>query len=163
MPNLLPNFSFRVTIRHSLIPEYVSDTPITEDGERRVVVSDLEKNETEGTFAIDKTAPTLTLNGVNVGGITKKSVTLSDVSEEADVKVFLNDEKIEYTLRDELSDIGTYKIVMIDACGNTTEYDFTIEQRANIGIIVLVAIAELALDGVGVFFMRSEKKYNLIY
>ena len=103
--------------------EYVSDTPITEDGEYRVVVFDLAGNKTEINFAIDKTAPTLTLNGVNVGGITKESVTLSDVFEDAEVKVFLNDEEIEYTLGDELSEVGTYKVVVTDTCGNTTEYD----------------------------------------
>lgn len=137
--------------------EYISDTPITEDGEYRVVVSDLAGNEAEVTFVIDKTAPTLTLNGVNVGGITKEGVTLSYVSEEADVKVFLNDEKIEYTLGDELSEVGKYKVVVTDACGNTTEYDFAIEQSANIGIIVLIVIAVLALGGVGVLFYVQRK------
>lgn len=140
-----------------LVGEYVSDTPITEDGEYRVVVSDLAGNETEINFVIDKTAPTLTLNGVNVGGITKESVTLSDVSEKADVKVFLNDDEIEYTLGDELSDVGKYKVIVTDACGNTTEYDFKIEQGANIGIIVLIVIAILAFGGVSVFFFVQKK------
>ena len=54
-------------------------------------------------------------------------------------------------------DVGKYKVIVSDACGNTTEYDFTIEQGANIGIVVLLVIAVLGLGGIGVFFFVQKK------
>ncbi len=109
------------------------------------------------TVTVDATAPTLILNGVENGGATTDVVILSNVSEEAEVKVFKGDEQIEYTVGDELSEVGEYKVVVTDACGNATEYTFTIEKGANIGLWVILGILALAGIGVGVFFIVKKK------
>ena len=109
------------------------------------------------TVTVDATAPTLVLNGVENGGSTTDVVILSDVSEEAEVKVFFNGEEIEYTVGDELSEVGEYKVVVTDACGNATEYTFNIEKGANIGLWVILGILALAGIGVGVFFYIKKK------
>ena len=106
---------------------------------------------------IDATAPTLTMKGVTNNGKTNGVVVLSDVTEDAEVKVFFNDEEIEYTVGEELSEIGKYKVVVTDECGNTTEYDFSIEKGANIGLFVLIGIVVLAAAGVIVFFVIKKK------
>ncbi len=72
-------------------------------------------------------------------------------------KVFFNDEEIEYTVGDELSEVGEYKVVVTDACGNATEYTFNIEKGANIGLWVILGILALAGIGVGVFFYIKKK------
>ena len=109
------------------------------------------------TVTVDATAPTLTLNGVENGGATTDPVTLTDVSEEAEVVVTLNGEQIEYTVGDELTEIGEYKVTVTDAYGNATEYDFTIEKGANIALIVILIILGVAAIGAGVFFYFKKK------
>jgi len=109
------------------------------------------------TVTVDATAPTLTLNGVENGGATTDAVTLTDVSEEAEVVVTLNGEQIEYTVGDELTEIGEYKVTVTDAYGNATEYDFTIEKGANIALIVILIILGVAAIGTGVFFYFKKK------
>ena len=109
------------------------------------------------TVTVDATAPTLTLNGVENGGATTEAVTLTDVSEEAEVVVTLNGEAIEYTVGDELTEIGEYKVTVTDACGNATEYTFTIEKGANIALIVIIVILVLGGIGTGVFFYFKRK------
>ena len=127
-----------------------------EDGEYEIVVV---ANGDNNTFYvnIDATAPTLTMKGVTNNGKTNGVVVLSDVTEEAEVKVFFNDEEIEYTVGEELSEIGKYKVVVTDECGNTTEYDFSIEKGANIGLFVLIGIVVIAAAGVIVFFVIKKK------
>lgn len=109
------------------------------------------------TVTVDATAPTLTLNGVENGGATTDAVTLTDVSEEAEVVVTLNGEQIEYNVGDELTEIGEYKVTVTDAYGNATEYDFTIEKGANIALIVILIILGVAAVGAGVFFYIKKK------
>ena len=109
------------------------------------------------TVTVDATAPTLVLNGVENGGKTTDPVTLTDVSEEAEVKVFKGEEEIEYTVGDEISDIGSYKVVVTDACGNSTEYTFEIEKGANIALIVILIILGVGAIGTGVFFYFKKK------
>ena len=109
------------------------------------------------TVTVDATAPTLVLNGVENGGVTTDIVTLTEVSEVAKVTVFFNGEEIEYTIGDELSEIGEYKVVVTDECGNATEYTFNIEKGANIGLWVILGILALAGIGVGVFFIIKKK------
>ena len=58
---------------------------------------------------------------------------------------------------DELSEVGEYKVVVTDACGNTTEYTFNIEKGANIGLWVILGILALAGICVGVFFIIKKK------
>ena len=127
-----------------------------EDGEYEIVVV---ANGDNNTFYvnIDATAPTLTMKGVTNNSKTNGVVVLSDVTEDAEVKVFLNDDEIEYMVGEELSEIGKYKVVVTDECGNTTEYDFSIEKGANIGLFVLIGIVVLAAAGVIVFFVIKKK------
>ena len=127
-----------------------------EDGEYEIVVV---ANGDNNTFYVnvDATAPTLTMSGVTNNGKTNGVVVLSDVTEDAEVKVFFNDDEIEYTVGEELSEIGKYKVVVTDECGNTTEYDFSIEKGANIGLFVLIGIVVLAAAGVIIFFVIKKK------
>ena len=109
------------------------------------------------TVTVDATAPTLVLNGVENGGATTDAVTLTDVSEEAEVVVTLNGEQIEYTVGDELTEIGEYKVTVTDACGNSTEYTFEIEKGANIALIVILIILGVGAITAGAFFYFKKK------
>ena len=71
--------------------------------------------------------------------------------------VTLNGEQIEYTVGDELAELGEYKVTVTDACGNSTEYGFTIEKGANIALIVILIILGVAAVGTGVFFYFKKK------
>ena len=140
-----------------LVGEYISDTPITDDGEYKIVVTDLSGNVTKTTFTIDKTPPALTLKGVENGGVTTGSVTLSDIDKKATVKVYLDGEEIDFSIDEELKAVGTYKIIVSDEYGNTDEYTFTIEQGSNVGIFILLGVIVLMAIGGGVFVLIKKK------
>lgn len=107
---------------------------------------------------VDGTAPTLTLNGVDNEGATKDPVSLTDISENAELKVFQNDVEIEYEVGSELTEAGSYRVQLIDECGNATEYTFEIEKSISGGIIALIVIGVLAVAGVIVFIILKKRK-----
>ena len=106
---------------------------------------------------VDATAPTLTITGVDEEGRAKYAVILSDLTEEATVKVYLNDTEIEYKVGDELTEEGSYKVVVTDACENSTEYAFEIDHGINGGIIALIVILSILLIGGVVVFILYKK------
>ena len=110
------------------------------------------------TVTVDATAPTLVLNGVDNGGSTKNGVTLTELSETATVKVYLNGEEIAYTEGDVLQTPGDYKVVLEDVCGNVNEYNFTIQKMLSGAVIALIVIGGVAFVGAIVFFVLKKKK-----
>ena len=141
-----------------LMGEYASGTPITDDGDYRIVISDLAGNAAEVSFSIDKTAPIATLGGVDNGGITKGKVTLTEPDEEVNVKVYFNDEEIEYVKGDKFTSAGAYKILVSDIYGNATEYNFEILESANGAVIALIVIGVIAALGVVAVVILKKKK-----
>ena len=115
-------------------------------------------NEQKFTVNVDATAPTLTITGVENGGITKEAVILSDPSEEATVVLTRDDEAVEYTLGDEITEPGVYKATVTDSMGNATEYTFEIEKGVNGAVIALIVIAVIAVIGGVVIFILKKKK-----
>ncbi len=109
------------------------------------------------TVEVDNTAPTLTMTGVENEGVTKGDVVLSDISEEAELKVFRNDVEIEYKLGDALTEVGEYRVELKDAFGNETQYSFTIEKSFAWAWIAFGIIGVLAIGG-GVTFLVLKKK-----
>ena len=110
------------------------------------------------TVTVDATAPTLTLNGVENGGETKESVTITNVSELAEVKVYLNGKEIAYKHGDILKSAGKYKVVVTDECGNSTEYNFEIGKTVSSSNVALIIIGCVAVIGGVVFFILKKKK-----
>ena len=123
--------------------------------EVRIVANGVEQ---KFTINVDATAPTLTITGVENGGVTKDAVILSDPSEEATVVLTRDDEVVEYTLGDEISEPGLYKATVTDAMGNVTEYTFQIEKGINGAVIALIVIAVIAVIGGVVVFILKKKK-----
>ena len=110
------------------------------------------------TVTVDATAPSIVLNGVDNGGKTKDAVTISDLSEDATVKVTKDGEEIAYKLGDEITEPGEYKVTVTDEIGNTSEYSFTIKAGLNGGIIALIVIVSiLAVGGVVVFILKKKE------
>ena len=114
------------------------------------------------TVTVDATAPAATLTGVENGGSTKGGVTLSDLTEKATVEVYKDGEKIEYSLGSELTEVGQYRIVLMDELGNSTEYTFEILYSVNAGAVALIVIAVLVVIGVivAVVIMRKKGKFG---
>ena len=114
------------------------------------------------TVTVDATAPAATLTGVENGGTTKGGVTLSDLTEKATVEVYKDGEKIEYSLGDELTEVGQYRIVLTDELGNSAEYTFEILYSVNAGAVALIVIAVLVVVGVivTVVIMRKKGKFG---
>lgn len=111
------------------------------------------------TLSLDSTPPTILLSGVENGGSTTNKVKISDLSEECEIRVFHNGEEIDYTVGEELKEIGEYRVELKDSVGNLNEYNFTI-QKSYGGYIALFVILGIALIGGGVFtflFVRKRK------
>ena len=107
---------------------------------------------------VDGTAPTIKLNGVENGGVTKDGVKLTNVSETAEVKVFKDGKAINYKLGDELTEVGKYKATVTDECGNQTTYEFKIEKSVNGWLIALIIVGVLVLaGGVTVFILKKKE------
>ena len=107
---------------------------------------------------VDGTAPTITLGGVENGGATKDAVTIGNPSEDATVKVTLNGEPVEYTLGDEITEPGEYKVTVTDEIGNTAEYSFTIEKSISVGAIIGIILGILGVVGVVVVIILKKKE-----
>ena len=112
------------------------------------------------TVTVDGTAPTLKIDGVENGGTTKTPVVLTGLSENAEIKVFLNDTEIEYTPGEELTEAGTYRIETTDAAGNSAVYTFEIQSSIGSGIIALIVIAAIAVIGGAALFVILKKRKN---
>ena len=128
-----------------------------EDGEYEVGVV---ANGQTYTFrvTIDGTKPTLKLNGVENGKTTETGVTLSDVSEEATVEVYLNNERMHHVIGEELTQEGDYRVVVTDTCGNVTEYTFKIQGSQKPVYIAFAIIGVLAVAGIAVFVILKKRK-----
>lgn len=109
------------------------------------------------TVTVDTTAPTLKLEGVEDKGITKNGVTLSDLSEKAMVEVYRNDEIVEYTFGEMLTEAGEYRVVVTDEAGNTTAYAFEI-QEGNGWIVIAVVVLVVVLIAGGVVLILLKKR-----
>ena len=89
--------------------------------------------------------------------ITKNGVTLSDLSEKATVEVYRNDEKVEYTFGEMLTEAGEYKVVVIDEVGNTSAYTCEI-QEGNGWIVLAVVVLVVVLVARGVVLILLKKR-----
>lgn len=107
---------------------------------------------------VDGTAPTIPLNGVENGGSTKDAVTIGNPSEDATVKVTLNGEPVEYTLGDEITEPGEYKVTVTDEIGNTAEYSFTVEKTISVGAIIGIILGVVGVIGVVVIIILKKKE-----
>ncbi len=113
---------------------------------------------------LDSTAPTLELIGVKDGGVSGKSVTLDNLSEQASVEVYKDGELIEYELGSELKEYGEYRVVVTDEAGNQTEYTFTLKHILNGGAVALIVIGIIVLVGgvAAVLIMRKKGIFGKI-
>ncbi len=109
------------------------------------------------TVTVDGTAPALKISGAENGGTTKDTVVLSDLTEKAEMRVYLNDQEISYKLGEELTELGKYRVVLTDECGNKTEYNFEILYSMNGGAIALIVIGVLAVIGVVIAIIFGKK------
>jgi len=107
---------------------------------------------------IDGTKPTLTLVGVENGKGEETGVTITDISEESTLEIYLNNERIMYKDGDSLTQEGDYKVVLTDTCGNVSEYTFKIEKSNTHIYIALGVVGGLALIGGSVLIILKKKK-----
>ena len=115
----------------------------------------------EVEFEIDKIAPTLVITGVENGGQTSGSVTLSELSEESTVTVKLNDETIEYEIGETLTKTGKYTVMVTDECGNESVYEFEIvkaKKPANVGLIIAFIGSMMVAVGTATFLIIKKKR-----
>ena len=120
-------------------------------------------NEQKFSVVVDSTVPVVTVDGVENGGTTKGAVTLTDLSSDATMKVYLDDELIEYNLGDELTDVGVYRIVLEDAVGNVNEYSFEILWKFPTVAIIFIVIAVLGVVGMVVWLVIAKKRKDEYY
>jgi hypothetical protein len=141
---------------------YAKDMKLTANGQYKIELTDLAGNVSSIEFTIDNIAPTVDLQGVVNNGQTKTAVKLLNLSEAADVKAYLDGAEFEYAVGDTLSEVGTYRFVITDAAGNTTEYNFEILFALNASSTIFIGIVVIALCGgiALIVVMRKKSKFK---
>lgn len=144
--------------------EYVSGKKLKEDGRYSLTIENYDGSLQTYVFTIDTIPPEILLAGVENGGKTTDSVTISNLSEEAEVKVYLNNNEIGYKLGEKLTKAGKYRVVVTDMCGNSSEYTFEIKSVGKdtnfvgIGVIVAIAIGALVMIGVAAVIILKKRR-----
>lgn len=119
------------------------------------------------TITIDKTPPKAELVGTVSGQITTKNVTLAGFDVGDTIKVYKDGELIQTILvsssstkMPEISEQGEYKIVVSNAAGNETAYEFTRKYTANAAttVVIIVAFLLVAIGLTVVLVLRKRKK-----
>jgi hypothetical protein len=135
---------------------YTAGEELTAEGEYLITAVDLAGNCAQASFTIDKTAPTLVLNGVKNGGKIKGGVSLSELSETAKITVKKDGKIVEYTLGETLKGAGRYEITVTDACGNVSAYSFEIAKGTSPWVVVgIVAGCLVLIGGVVVIILKK--------
>lgn len=93
---------------------------------------------------IDHTGPVLKLANV-VNGRSNGKVDISDYNRNDKIRIIYNGNVIKY--KDQLTESGTYNIVLEDKAGNRTEYNFLIPIYFNVSgvVFILIILAVIAL------------------
>ena len=143
-------------MKNGVAMNYMSGQELTEDGVYVLTFANHDGDEQVYVFTIDKTAPTILLNGVENGGSTKGSVSITDLSEKATVKVVKDGQELAYNLGDELKGVGRYVITVTDQSGNVSNYSFEIVKDASVWTVVGIVFAcAAALGGVVVLILKK--------
>ena len=127
-----------------LIKNYELGTPLTEEGNYEVVMSDKAGNKSEQiNFTIDKTAPVIRLEGTGVNNnfrsdvkVVVEEVNAHNIKYRKDNDRWITVNEKEITFAEE----GTYTVEVIDQAYNKTEVTFTIDKTAPV----------IKLEGTGV-------------
>ena len=127
-----------------LVKNYELGTPLTEEGNYEVVMSDKAGNKSEQiNFTIDKTVPVITLEGTGVNNNFRTDVKAIIEEENVhNIKYKKDDERWITVNEKELTftEEGTYTVEVIDLAYNRTEVTFTIDKTVPV----------ITLEGTGV-------------
>ena len=127
-----------------LVKNYELGTPLTEEGNYEVVMSDKAGNKSEQiNFTIDKTVPVITLEGTGVNNNFRTDVKATIEEENVhNIKYKKDDERWITVNEKELTftEEGTYTVEVIDLAYNRTEVTFTIDKTVPV----------ITLEGTGV-------------
>ncbi len=135
------------------------------DGEFEIELLHLESNSTYSfTLIIDNVAPVATLVGVENGQVTRQNVQLSGLEEGETVEIWkdgelLSTQVISASLTSpEINEKGLYKVIIRDAAGNETVYEFEREFTTNTTSNVLICFLLLAISMGGILLIHSRGK-----
>ena len=149
-PSLTYSRSTNSSYPSSAATSFTSGKTFSDEGNYIVTAKDGGGKTTTKRFAIDKTAPKLTLTGVSNGGYTSNDVTISwdtTVGGVGAQRINSNDSlKVRYTRStdstfptsartllsngEKLSNEGNYFVTIEDSAGNRSSYTFTIDKTA---------------------------------
>ena len=138
--------------------DYELGDKLTEDGYYEITLKDSLGNEKTISFTIDKTAPEITISGIEDGGKDDARVTLSDMTEEGEIHVYKDGQEIEYRLGDELFEYGKYEVVVKDKLGNSRTYSFELCFKANGAVIALIGVGIAIVAGMVVLVAMKKKR-----
>ena len=138
--------------------DYELGDKLTEDGYYEIILKDSLGNEKTISFTIDKTAPEITISGIEDGGKDDARVTLSDMTEEGEIHVYKDGQEIEYRLGDELFEYGKYEVILKDKLGNSRTYSFELCFKANGAVIALIGVGIAIVAGMVVLVAMKKKR-----
>ncbi len=141
---------------------------LDENGEYKIVMmSPVTGKTTAFSVTIDKSVPTITLEGVAEGESTNKNVKISGYKAGDTIYIYKDGELVNtieaLTVSDvpEITEKGNYKIVVVNEAGGQSEVEFTRVYTANIATTVLIIGVVVAIS-IGLFLGLLFRKRSRI-
>ena len=107
--------------------------------------------------AYTQKTPEAVLTGVENGGVTHTSVTIT-WTDEAVIELTKDGEIVEYKSGQELNEDGTYKFTLTNYDGDTASYTFTIEKKGNGCAMTISIIGVSVFVGIVLFVLIKRRK-----
>jgi len=132
------------------------EAPLSEDGEYTFTYANsvIGKSYTV-SFLVDNVAPELRIEGPNENGVARCPVLLYDYNTEDTLEIYKDNVKI--TNRLQLTEVGTYMVIVRDAAGNYNTYNFIIRTYLDTMSWIFMGALTL-LAAAAVFFIVFERK-----
>ncbi len=107
---------------------------------------------------VDHTPPTLKLEAVK-NNVAKGPVDISDLEPDVSIKILLGNREIQK--KDKLTQSGVYHLILTDAAGNETTYNFRILIYFNLSAVAFALLLLATLGGLIAYLVVSRKKLRV--
>lgn len=131
---------------------FEADSRITKEGEYVVYAKDESQNERELILVIDKTPPTIVLEGVSENGSTNELVTAKAENYSQLYYRYNNGDKIATSSGVQFATEGAYIVIALDVVGNSVSVTFTIDKHIDVTPSFAFVNGQIMTDAISFVF-----------
>ncbi len=111
------------------------------------------------SFYVDRTAPEITLNGVDKDGKARGPVTIDGISEGDSIYIYREGEQVEYN--GVLKAPGSYRVVVSDSAGNEAEHVFRIMIYLDSNSIIFFLVVVAVIASLIAYLVIRRKRFKI--